>query len=98
ESANVSVRDEHVIAEPRWAKAVRVHIDEYLAATLPAFSERADLHDLPGWADGDIPIGAVIGAWDCLSRKERTNLTEAGNRGTGGEHRPARIEDDPHLA
>ncbi len=98
ESADVSRGDEDAVAEPGRSEAVRVDVDEELAAALPALGQRADLHHLAGGADRDVAVGAVVGSWDDLARDERTDLAEPGDRRAGGEHRPAGVEDDPHLA
>src|SRR5438128_11275070 len=89
--------DEHAIPEIRRPEPVRVDADEEPSATLAALRERAHLHHLACRSDRDIAIRAVVGSRDDLTLKERTNLAEAGDGGTGREHGPTGVEHHPDL-
>src|SRR5205814_7162143 len=67
------------------------------SATLAALRERAHLHHLACRSDRDIAIRAVVGSRDDLTLRERTNLAEAGDGGTGREHGPTGVEHHPDL-
>ena len=98
EAADVRGRGENSVAEAERAEPVRVDAREELAAALAALGERADLHHLAARADRDVAVGAVVRARDDLAGEEGADLPEPGDGRAGREHRPAGVDDHPHLS
>ena len=97
EAADMRRGDEDAVAKPGRAEAIRIDVDEQLAAALPRLGERAHLHYLPVGADRHVSVGAVVRSRDGCAGVERADPTETADCRAGGEHRAAGVEHQPHL-
>src|SRR5207302_11133135 len=86
EATDVGIGDCDGAPKPTGPEPVRVLADADVAAALPAFGLGTYLHDLSTRSDGDVAIGAVVGAGNCLDRNERSDGAEAAQRGSRSHH------------
>ncbi|HEX6478316.1 MAG TPA: hypothetical protein VF043_05690 [Ktedonobacteraceae bacterium] len=98
EPADVCVSHVHPRIKACWPQPIGIDVHEDLATALPALSERAGLHDLTCWTDGDIAVGTVVGARDDFRGDEAANLPESRYGCSRSHDRTSAVEYDPDLA